>query len=475
VNAPRDHRRSAVAIGSLIALAVLTFALARPYYPRAFWPVDFGAFYCAGAAVAEHHDPYRTEPLRTCENALRGFPPGRGVLFAVPAPLPGYALAPFVLASRLPYPLAAGVFVTLLVASFALTVVLLGRLCDLQVEAIFAALFLQGLYAVFLGQIVPIVGAAAVAAAYFVTRGRDRAAAFAAALTMLEPHLGLPVCLALFVARPRGRTVLAGCGAAFALGSLALLGLDTNLEYAREVLPAHALSEISNQEQYSLTYLAHLAGIGERAAGALGTASYFVMLVAGIVAGRIAAARTGMPALLLLVPAAFVVFGGPFVHVQQLAIAIPAALLLSAARARTAGWCSLAVMLLAVPWATTGFLILNLPIVAGVTFVLALAAFGPSPLRAGLASAAALVFLVALIGSMAGIPAPAVGPIDPGQGAALAEDGWRHYYMDVSFHSSVLPYLVAKVLGWFGLTLIVLAAFGSTRGAPPPALARKAS
>jgi hypothetical protein len=92
------------------------------------------------------------------------------------------------------------------------------------------------------------------------------------------------------------------------------------------------LSEVSNEEQYSLTYLAHLAGLGEHAASLLGTLSYVVMLAAGIVAGRLAAARTGAPALLLLVPPAFAVFGGPFIHVQQLAIAIPAALVLSSGR-----------------------------------------------------------------------------------------------------------------------------------------------
>ena len=458
-------RRPAFVIAGLIALLALSFALAGPRYPGAMWPIDFRAFYCAGTVAAGGGDPYRIEPLRTCENASWGFPPGRGLPFAVPAPLPGYALAPFALLSRLPFPVAAGVWAALLLASLALTIALMSRLCERRVETIFAALMLQGLYAVFLGQIVPIVCAAAVAAAFFVTRGRDRLAALAATVAMLEPHLGLPVCLALFIARPRSRAVLAACGVGFALVSLALLGVGTNVEYLRDVLPAHTLSEISNAEQYSLAYLAHLAGAGERAAGALGTVSYILMLVAGIFAGRIAAARTGLAALLVLVPPAFAVLGGPFVHVQQLAIALPAALVLSGTRAPGARLGSVAVMLLAVLWPATGFMILNLPAFAGVIFVLAIDLFGWPLAGAGLASVASMAFLIALLVTRGDAPEPLIGPIAPGPGTALAEDGWRSY-VEASFSGSVASLTAAKLLGWSGLILIAIAAFGSNRRTP---------
>jgi hypothetical protein len=107
------RRRAALVIGSFIALAIVSFVSARPNYTHS-WPVDFNAFYCGGATAASHHDPYRTEPLRTCENEARGFPPGRGLQFAVPAPLPGYALAPFALLSRMPFRLASFVWVAVL-------------------------------------------------------------------------------------------------------------------------------------------------------------------------------------------------------------------------------------------------------------------------------------------------------------------------------------------------------------------------
>jgi hypothetical protein len=452
----------------MIALAALSFVLTSPRYPRGSWPIDFHAFYCAGAAVADRADPYRTEPLRTCENASRGFAPGHGVQFAIPAPLPGYALAPFVLLSRFPYLVAASLWTAILLASLALTVAALRFLCDLRVETILAALLLQGAYAIYLGQIVPIVCAATVLAAFFLTRGRDRAAALAAAVAMLEPHLGLPVCLALFIARPGSRAVLLACGATFLIASFALLGPDMNIEYVRDVLPAHALSELSNQDQYSLSYVSYLAGLGARTASGLGTFSYVAMLAAGILAGRAAAARTGLTALLVLVPPAFAVFGGPFVHVQQLAIAIPAALFLACTRLQSARFGAVAVMLLCAPWPSVGFLISNLALVAVTVFVLATGLLNVTAIRGVLASAAALVSLIALHGMLNGIPAPPIGPLDPAQGAALAENGWRRY-VEASLHSDIVTHMVAKLPGWIGLTLIALACIAPIRATPATA------
>jgi hypothetical protein len=453
-------RRAKLVIGGFIALAILSFILARPNYPRS-WPVDFNAFYCAGAAVANHDNPYRTEPLRSCENEARGFPAGRGFQFAVPAPLPGYALAPFALLSRMPFRLAAFVWVAVLLASFVATVLMLRILCEWRAETIVAALLLGEMHALYLGQIVPVVCAATVASAFFVSRENDRAAALAAMFSMFEPHLGLPVCFALFVARPGSRPVLAACGAALAVISVALLGIDRNIEYARDVLPAHTLSEISNAGQYSLTYLAHLAGLEEHAAAALGTLSYFAMVGFGIVGGRLAAARTGRPALLILLPPAFAILGGPFVHVTQLAIALPAALVLADIRLRSVSSCAVAVFLLAVPWDAIRFLNLNLPILAGVTLMLAIDLFASSLLRAALVSVCATAIPIALLNIIGGFPTAAVGPVNPSDGAALAETGW-HTFVEVAYKPGIVPNMIAKLLGWGGMMLVALAAFGYT-------------
>jgi hypothetical protein len=464
-------RRTAAVIASLLGLALLSFLLSKPLYPRIASLFDFRAFYCAGRAVVQQRDPYLTEPLRACWNASKGFPPGYGVAFAVPVPLPGFALAPFALLALLPFPAAATLWVLMLLGSFVATVVLLARLCEARPETIFAALFLsEGLRSVFLGQTVPVVCAATVAAAFLLARGRERAAALAGALTLFEPHLGVPVCLALFIARPRARLPLAACGLGFALLSLAVLGVAANLEYFRDVLPAHALSEIANEEQYSLSYVAHAAGLGERAAGALGTLSYVVMLVAGIAAGRIAAARTGAPALLVLVPPAFAVLGGPFVHVQQLAIAVPAALVLAGTRLPLARACRAAVFLLAIPWGALALVGLNLPVVCGVAFVLARELFELSVARAALAGAALGAVALALVGSLGEHPVPPLGPVDSRDALALAETGWRKFIED-DYRSSPLQNDLAKLPGWSGLLLIVLASVGFGAGRKPPGAA----
>lgn len=456
------RRRAALIIGGLVALAIVSFALGRPHYPRGSGPVDFRAFYCAGAAVAARHDPYLTEPLRSCENVLRGFPPGRGLAFAIPAPLPGYALAPFALLSLLPYPVATALWSALLLASFGLTVLLLARLCPHRIETIFAALSLATALDVYVGQPVPIVCAAVVATAFLASRGRDRSAALAASLAMFEPNIGLPVCLALAIARPGSRAALATCGAVLAALAVGLVGMGTNVEYLRDVLPAQALSEISHEGQYSLTYLAHLAGFGEHAAIALGTFSYVVMLGIGIAAGRLAAARTGEIALAILVPVALTAFGGPYIHVQQLAVAIPAGLVLGGASARAARPCALAVLLLAVPWSATYFMVLCLPLVIGAAFVLAHDLLELTPPYAALASAAVAALLLAFLGAWTAPAPPQIAIPDPREGVAFAEAGWRTY-VEANFHANVVPYAFAKLLAWCGLILIAVASFARER------------
>src|ERR1700688_3993719 len=81
---------------------MLAVTRAVPFPARAFL-YDYRAFACAGAIVGTGGDPYRAEPVRTCEHR-RGLLAGRSdlTLLAVPAPLPGYALAPFALLGRLP-------------------------------------------------------------------------------------------------------------------------------------------------------------------------------------------------------------------------------------------------------------------------------------------------------------------------------------------------------------------------------------
>ncbi len=68
---------------------------------------DFQDFYCAGEAVDRHADPYRYEPLHSCEHRVNQSDayrrdPNR----IVPAPIPPYDLPAFELAARIGFPAA---------------------------------------------------------------------------------------------------------------------------------------------------------------------------------------------------------------------------------------------------------------------------------------------------------------------------------------------------------------------------------
>lgn len=74
-----------------VALALQTGIVVR----TGFFMGDFRAFYCAARVTAHGADPYRTEPIRTCERGIGNtvfFEKNPGV--AIPAPLPATRLLP---------------------------------------------------------------------------------------------------------------------------------------------------------------------------------------------------------------------------------------------------------------------------------------------------------------------------------------------------------------------------------------------
>src|SRR6266700_3322813 len=109
---------------------------------------DFSAFYCAGQTIGRHADPYRNEPLGKCERSADrpNFLERAPAYLAVPAPLPGYALAPFALLALLPYGAAACAWTLILLASFALTIRWLRALTTLPLNTLVAALALSDAY-----------------------------------------------------------------------------------------------------------------------------------------------------------------------------------------------------------------------------------------------------------------------------------------------------------------------------------------
>jgi hypothetical protein len=293
-----------------------------------FTQSDTTVWYCAGQAVNERADPYLVEPMRACElhyDSEKHYP------WVEPAPLPGYTLAAFSLLAHLPFGPARTIWFYALIGAILITAVLLAKRAHIPpLVALLCLAMVDGYFNLFYGELPPIAVAALVASAGLGTARRYSAAAIVGSLAMIEPHIGLPACLAMFVWWPKTRVAFVICGTALAAVSVAAIGLPANLEYFHTVLPLHAAAEIAAQDQYSLTRVLHILGAPDRIALSVGSMSYLVMTVAGVALARRLATAAESEALITLLPPALALLGGPFVHDLQMAAAIPAALVLAA-------------------------------------------------------------------------------------------------------------------------------------------------
>ncbi|MGH7729222.1 MAG: glycosyltransferase 87 family protein [Vulcanimicrobiaceae bacterium] len=322
--------------GSVLAglLAIVFFGIFGPRLAsRGTWtpltnPEDLHAFLCAGRAAAVGADPYRVAPMWDCQisaAAEEGLQIEAG--HVIPAPLPPYALALFALLARVPFPNAYAAWFALTAVLVAVTALVLTRLTGLSPMLVVLSLGVTGLFVpIVIGQIVPLVLCALVLAMYGLSQGRPRLAAVAAAVAMIEPNLALPACLALWVYVPATRRPLA-LAALAAVGLSAVLGFHVVIEYFTRVLPLQSHSQTLDDEQYGLPALLFALGAPRSVAEAAGTASLGVMLVGGVLLGGRAARALREPAFYVALPIAASVLFGPYVHPQQLAAAIPAALL----------------------------------------------------------------------------------------------------------------------------------------------------
>ena len=461
-----------VGLATVAALALQTGVVAR----TGFFMGDFRAFYCAAQTASQGGDPYRTEPLRSCEVGL-----GRTRFFAVnpgvtiPAPLPGYAIAALVPLARLPFWGAVVCWCALLLAAWYACIATLSRFAAVPRPVALAAMGLGlGVISLPLGEVVPIAVACICAAAYAAWRGRAVPAALCAAGSMIEPHLGLPVCLALAIWVPATRLPLALSAAGLGALSLAVLGPAVNLEYFTAVLPAHALSEATRDTQFSLTAVLCALGAGAQSAAKAGALWYAAMLVAGTyLAGRLAK-RTGNDAYLVCVPPAFAVLGGTFIHITQIAAAVPAAVLLASmpgARYRRAGL--IALLALAVPWVWA----VSPAIVVAPLVPVAYLAWRytnenlAATLVAGLA-AAALTFGLSELAAAAPHAAALTHAAAPAMDPRFAEASWSAFTSKSS--SGALASWMLRLPTWIALALLLGLLAGEARVPRPkdvPALA----
>jgi hypothetical protein len=272
--------------------------------------------------------------------------------------------------------------------------------------------------------------------------GHERAAAGAAAATLIDPHVGLAVALGVAVHVPRARPALACCGLALAAVSLTALGPDRNWEYVREILPMHALVNVPEFSQYSAANLAFTAGVAPKVALAFGDLWYAAALTAGIMLAGALRARLGGAAV-ALVPVACAVFGGPYAHVQQLGLAIPAFLLVTTSLhgvRRTV--CAVATFAACTPWlfaAPIPYAYAGIGVLA-VAFVRRMDV-GGAGLATGAAAFALLVLLCIAVVHSHGSPAPAIAAT---VGNPPADVAWGAF-VAANFVPPQLWYLLAKL------------------------------
>ncbi len=420
---------------------------------------DFHAFYCAGRVIAGGGDPYRAGPLYACESQAQPwhlYSAAGGV--ALPAPLPGYALALFVPLAFLPYPLAAILWLLVSSAAGAAAAAWSARLAGSSL-ALAGAAFVLPIAAVCIpfGELAALSVAAFLCAALAIRRGAYAFAAAALGVAAIEPHLALPAFAACFLWQPRMRVPLAICAATLAAVSLACGGAAVLGEYLTRVLPAQALAELPHTSQFSLAWALSALGASGRVALSGGAVSYVVMVAAGIWAVR----RARDAALAVVLPPAFALLGGTFIHLAEMVVAIPLALILARDARRAVRLCAeTALVLLAVPWLRAG---VELPLIAAaavVTFAI-VRELGHEPvvaLRASLLAAlAAGAVAFSLSAPVAAAHAAAVHlPPD------LAEASWA---AAIRAHDAVvsLGVWIAKAPTWAGL--IVLACGGAIAAA----------
>ena len=446
---------------------------------------DFADFYCAGWALDRGASPYTYEPLRTCEHDANKGPSFRQRVFAAnpalafPAPQPPYDFLPFAALARMPFSTARTLGACAIVLAVVLSALLLSALGPPL--ALAAAVFALSTAYVALntGQIVPFALLALLGCGVALARSRCRLAGICAALTAIEPALGIPVVLATLCYVPRARvTLVAACAALLILG-WAAIGLHGVIAYLTVVLPAHAQSELRFPFQYSLTYALAALGAPPPVARIGGTLSYLLLLGAGLAIAPKAAERLQRRELIVFIPALCSVVAGPFLHQEELCFAIPAVTILawrSTATARTI--CAASLCVLAVPWIVVWgekrLLLASLLVCATILTLLRI------EIRRALATFVAVgAALYAFELAPPHLPAPSHMPAIYAP-AEIVQDEWRAY---TQLRSTADPaWYAIKIPTWVALLAALLVAGGGLRrrdqltdaeAAPAPSTSRR--
>lgn len=488
-SAPSPRASFALAGLAVAVLAIIVWTLVAQYRhgnvgrvaDRALGQSDFAAFYCASKLARTGVDPYKAAPLMACQEREVFVPAGLSRAESVidPAPLPPYDFAFFAPLTYLTYRVDGLVWIALLVAANFAAAFGLARLTQIPVAIVIAALAVtNGSVCYLYGQEQPVVTLALVAAALLLRAERTNLAAAVASLSLIEPHVGLPVMLALLV-WTRARTVVLASFAVFAGISVAMVGIPINIEYFARELPVHALSEVTVWFQYSFTAILHMLGVPDLLALRLASIQYALTLALGVIVAGPLARRMGSPTLVLFPPVC-AVLGGPFIHITQIASALPFALWAAMRLPRYRGLAWIAAIFLATQWPEAQ---------ASAQLIAAIAIFGaafyacvPLPVARRFAIGAAaftlwfginFAIVHAPFANLRPLPTEAqitalVAPYDPTLASTVAAGGLRR---DVERSEFSARRIVPRIPAWAGLILLVAIGVAATRtGSPRPRL-----
>ncbi|MFZ0030519.1 MAG: hypothetical protein WAK84_01430, partial [Candidatus Cybelea sp.] len=310
------------------------------------------------------------------------------------------------------------------------------------------------------GEVVPLALAAICAAAFLIWRGRWFGAGLAVCIALIQPNVGLPAVLAAFIFAPRCRAAVGLAVASLAFVSVLAVGIDRNVEYLTQVLPGMANAEIVAADQYNLSHLLYAAGFTASVASLLGKLWFGFVAAFGVVIAGILAVRRRQPELLPLLPPAFVLLFGIYLHDIQILLSLPAALVV-ATRVRGVAFQTIgavAVALLVAVWtqrAGVAALTINAVGVGG-----GLWAVVAAKSRIGLSIVGALSTVLCIFLLRPAVP-PSVGSNFVTQTFhAAAHDqafsAWAAYLRATP--ALIAPASLPKIPTWIGLVLVILGA-----------------
>lgn len=435
---------------------------------------DFKTFYCAAQVAYERGNPYDSAPLGRCELLPAPRPlyvPKPGLV--LPAPLPGYAIAAFVPFALMPFLPAAVLWFLVLSVATLVSILLLVRIGAGDAWTIGVALAIPLIAISFvLGQVVPVALLGVVLTAFAVQREASPATSAMVvagiALAFAEPQAGVAVAIACALLGRRHALAVAVAVGLLAAVSLVSIGFHANLVYLREVVPAQLAAELPVYFQYSTSWIAAHLGMGASHAVDLGRLQWLAMLGITAAIARSAFAKRH-PEGAVLAASALAVAGGPYLHLQHVALALPAALWLARNRQRESKLATVAVIALALPLLQFFLIAGRTPAALALALYLAVAlwlgiVYGGG-LRGGLVSCAATACAILIAATAFAITGFGFGPSAPTQAIAsqMAQASWAHFAA-LHYAASSPAVWIVKAPTWLGLGAAAGGLIGLARG-----------